>query len=89
MICIWLGLDSRGFLFGPIIALRLGASFVPIRKEGKLPGKVESLSYKLEYGEVSIYSGSYSKNICYSGLRKNAEFVRIVFGVIHFISNSV
>lgn len=48
------GLDSRGFLFGPIIALRLGASFVPIRKKGKLPGKIESLSYKLEYGEASF-----------------------------------
>eukprot|EP01137_Pigoraptor_chileana_P006542 Opistho-2@51029 len=48
------GLDSRGFLFGPIIALRLGASFVPIRKAGKLPGKKETVTYAKEYGADSF-----------------------------------
>lgn len=48
------GLDARGFLFGPLIALRLGAAFVPIRKKGKLPGKCYSASYEKEYGVVSI-----------------------------------
>lgn len=47
------GLDARGFLFGPIIALRLGAAFVPVRKQGKLPGKCVSASYEKEYGMVS------------------------------------
>jgi adenine phosphoribosyltransferase len=47
------GLDSRGFLIGPIIALRLGAKFVPVRKAGKLPGKTISATYEKEYGEVS------------------------------------
>ncbi|TCD71286.1 adenine phosphoribosyltransferase [Steccherinum ochraceum] len=48
------GLDARGFLFGPIIALRLGAAFVPVRKQGKLPGKCHSASYEKEYGVDSF-----------------------------------
>ena len=48
------GLDARGFLFGPSIALRLGAAFVPVRKRGKLPGKCVSAEYAKEYGVVSI-----------------------------------
>ncbi|KAF8192513.1 adenine phosphoribosyltransferase [Pholiota molesta] len=48
------GLDARGFLFGPIIALRLGAAFVPVRKAGKLPGQTISASYKKEYGMDSF-----------------------------------
>lgn len=47
------GLDSRGFLFGPIICMELGKPFLPIRKQGKLPGKVAQQKYTLEYGEVS------------------------------------
>lgn len=45
------GLEARGFLFGPSLALRLGAGFVPVRKPGKLPGPTETASYKKEYGE--------------------------------------
>lgn len=44
------GLDARGFLLGPIIAMRLGAAFVPVRKAGKLPGKTEQAKYEKEYG---------------------------------------
>lgn len=44
------GLDARGFLFGPSLALRLGASFVPVRKKGKLPGPVETSAFEKEYG---------------------------------------
>jgi len=44
------GLDARGFLFGPIVALRLGAAFVPVRKVGKLPGECVSATYMEEYG---------------------------------------
>lgn len=44
------GLESRGFLFGPSLALRLGAAFVPVRKQGKLPGKLETEGYQKEYG---------------------------------------
>jgi adenine phosphoribosyltransferase len=46
------GLDARGFLLGPIIALRLGAAFVPVRKKGKLPGKTVTAVYEKEYGSV-------------------------------------
>ncbi|KAH8692423.1 adenine phosphoribosyltransferase 1 [Talaromyces proteolyticus] len=45
------GLDARGFLFGPSLALRLGASFVPVRKQGKLPGPCETEAYQKEYGQ--------------------------------------
>nr|XP_056718808.1 adenine phosphoribosyltransferase [Euleptes europaea] len=48
------GLDSRGFLFGPVLAQRLGVGFVPIRKKGKLPGRTESVSYTLEYGKAEL-----------------------------------
>ncbi|KAF2124461.1 adenine phosphoribosyltransferase [Dothidotthia symphoricarpi CBS 119687] len=44
------GLDARGFLFGPSLALRLGAGFVPVRKQGKLPGPCETAEYVKEYG---------------------------------------
>jgi len=54
------GLDARGFLLGPIIALRLGAAFVPVRKAGKLPGKCISASYEKEYGIVSPSEPVYS-----------------------------
>jgi adenine phosphoribosyltransferase len=45
------GLDARGFLFGPGLALKLGAGFVPVRKQGKLPGKCITASYEKEYGQ--------------------------------------
>jgi adenine phosphoribosyltransferase len=51
---ILLGLEARGFLFGPIVALRLNAAFVPVRKKGKLPGKTINVEYQKEYGVVSI-----------------------------------
>lgn len=44
-------LDARGFLFGPALALRLGAGFAPVRKRGKLPGPTQEASFKKEYGE--------------------------------------
>ena len=45
------GLDARGFLFGPSLALRLGAAFVPVRKADKLPGDCAKVGYQKEYGE--------------------------------------
>jgi len=44
------GLDARGFPIGPTLALRLGAGFVPVRKPGKLPGKIETAEFQKEYG---------------------------------------
>lgn len=48
---IIIGLEARGWLFGPSLALRLGAGFVPVRKQGKLPGPTETASYEKEYGQ--------------------------------------
>lgn len=48
------GIESRGFLFGMLLANQLGKPFVPIRKQGKLPYKTVSESYKLEYGQATI-----------------------------------
>lgn len=61
------GLDARGFLLGPLIALELQIPFVPIRKKGKLPGKVRSFKYALEYGEVGCRPKSRKLN-CNSSL---------------------
>ncbi|XP_010272349.1 PREDICTED: adenine phosphoribosyltransferase 1, chloroplastic [Nelumbo nucifera] len=44
------GVEARGFIFGPPIALAIGAKFVPLRKPKKLPGEVISEEYSLEYG---------------------------------------
>lgn len=45
-----IGIESRGFIFGPILAYLLGVGFVPVRKKGKLPAKTSRVSYELEYG---------------------------------------
>lgn len=47
---IVVGAESRGFIFGTAIAQSLSAGFVPVRKPGKLPRKVHSVDYDLEYG---------------------------------------
>ena len=49
-----IGIESRGFIMGPILAVRLGVGFVPIRKPGKLPAEVIEESYNKEYGTDSI-----------------------------------
>ncbi len=46
--------EARGFIFGSAVAKELGAGFVPIRKEGKLPYKTESVTYDLEYGTDTL-----------------------------------
>jgi len=48
------GIESRGFIFGTPIADKLDASFVLVRKPGKLPYKTEKVSYELEYGTDSL-----------------------------------
>lgn len=45
-----IGVEARGFIFGPIMAQALNAGFIPVRKPGKLPVETISASYKLEYG---------------------------------------
>ncbi len=49
-----LGIEARGFIFGPALAYRLGAGFVPVRKPGKLPAETERITYDLEYGTDSL-----------------------------------
>ena len=49
-----IGIESRGFIMGPILALNLNAGFVPIRKPGKLPADTYEISYKKEYGTDTI-----------------------------------
>lgn len=49
-----IGIESRGFLFGPQIATYLDAAFVIVRKAGKLPPETTSISYSLEYGDATI-----------------------------------
>ena len=48
------GIESRGFLFGVPLALRLGVGFVPVRKPGKLPAKTRRVEYELEYGSDAV-----------------------------------
>ena len=48
------GIESRGFIMGPILATRLNAGFVPIRKPGKLPCETLEESYDKEYGKDTI-----------------------------------
>ncbi len=54
------GIEARGFIFGSAISYKLGLPFVPIRKKGKLPGKVVKQKYKLEYGidEIQVHKNS-------------------------------
>lgn len=48
------GMEARGFIFGSLAAWELGVGFVPLRKPGKLPYDVQSVSYALEYGENTL-----------------------------------
>ncbi|MFI5007248.1 MAG: adenine phosphoribosyltransferase [Solirubrobacterales bacterium] len=56
-------IESRGFILGGVLATRLGAGFVPVRKPGKLPAKTLSASYALEYGTdtLEIHEDSLAK----------------------------
>ena len=48
------GIESRGFIFGSLLAHKLNCGFIPVRKPGKLPAEKVSISYSLEYGEDKI-----------------------------------
>ncbi len=49
-----IGIEARGFIFAPMVAYRLNAGFVPVRKPNKLPAARASMSYSLEYGKDAI-----------------------------------
>jgi adenine phosphoribosyltransferase len=48
------GIESRGFIFGSVLANKLNCGFIPVRKPGKLPAEKVSISYSLEYGEDKL-----------------------------------
>lgn len=56
------GMEARGFIFGSLVAWELGLPFVPLRKPGKLPYDVHSVSYDLEYGstELQIHTDAFT-----------------------------
>ncbi len=58
------GMEARGFIFGSLVAWELGIGFVPLRKPGKLPYDVQSVSYDLEYGsaELEVHIDALNKN---------------------------
>ena len=64
------GIESRGFLFGVALAQKLGVGFIPIRKKGKLPSDVVSVSYELEYGfaEVEMHRDALKKGMIWKVL---------------------
>jgi len=49
-----IGIEARGFIFGPALAYALGTGFVPVRKPKKLPAEIVSIEYQLEYGFDSL-----------------------------------
>lgn len=58
------GIESRGFIIAPAVAMEIGAGFVPIRKPGKLPAETITVSYTKEYGTDSIemHKGALNEN---------------------------
>ena len=58
------GIESRGFIIAPAVAMEIGAGFVPIRKPGKLPAETIKVSYTKEYGTDSIemHKGALNEN---------------------------
>jgi len=57
------GIDARGFVFGAVLAYKLGIGFIPVRKKGKLPWKTIHETYSLEYGEdtLEIHEDAFEK----------------------------
>ena len=58
------GIESRGFILAPAVAIELNAGFVPIRKHNKLPAETVSVTYKKEYGDdtIQIHKDALSPN---------------------------
>ena len=58
------GIEARGFILGGAVAYQIGAGFVPLRKQGKLPGETVGQDYELEYGRdrIEIHTDAVSKD---------------------------
>lgn len=83
-----LGIESRGFIFGGVLAKELNAGFVPVRKEGKLPAEKISESYELEYGTdcVEIHSDALKKDdvvLIHDDLLATAGTANAVLNMVH------
>ncbi len=61
-----IGVESRGFVMAPLLAFELGAGFIPVRKEGRLPRETYSVSYDLEYGSgtIEMHTSAVRPNDC-------------------------
>jgi adenine phosphoribosyltransferase len=57
------GIESRGFIVGPAVAIEMGAGFVPVRKPGKLPAETLKVTYEKEYGTdtIEMHKGALSE----------------------------
>jgi len=73
------GIDARGFIFGSILADRLGVGFVPVRKKGKLPYTTVAEKYALEYGfdEIEIHIDAFGENGCCSSTKEKSKVLLI------------
>ena len=70
------GLESRGFIVGSAVAYNLNIPFVPVRKKGKLPGKVIQYKYDLEYGQVRRRRLSLCIRIYQFGFNLNQKIIQ-------------
>src|SRR3989304_6140976 len=71
---IFAGIESRGFLFACAMALHYKKGMILIRKKGKLPGKTEKISYKIEYGSDTI---EIQKNSLKKGQKKKEKLKKM------------
>jgi len=95
------GVEARGFIFAPLIAQRFDASFVPVRKPGKLPAETTAVSYALEYGEdtLQIHTDAVSEGqkvlivddlLATGGTAKaTCELIESLGGTVHGLSFAV
>ncbi len=72
------GIEARGFIFGPALAYRLKAGFIPIRKPNKLPWKRAEVIYELEYGtdKLEMHRGRRKTRRAHFDLRRSASHRR-------------
>ena len=74
------GIESRGFIMGPILATRLNAGFIPIRKPGKLPAETIEESYDKEYGKdtVQIHKDALDESELVKRLKPKKVYVNFI-----------
>ena len=88
------GIESRGFIFGNLIAQRLQSGFVPVRKPGKLPGQTISAKYTLEYGtnELQLHTDAIMKGdrvLIHDDLLATGGTARAAADLVHQLGGQV